>query len=250
MPVYRISASADFTVPPNVRSSGAVNNRGVATRVGTSSANLGNVAISRSQFAIGSIVLDTDYADPALNGTTIAFRNQRPIAMRLTSSLAGQANAFMLSGADVPGQNRSIAKREAFKVSKTATATRNGYWDAYTGKYMAYGIYTRSAFAVTATVPNHGLATNDFVKLDFTSGGVTDGRFQVSVVNANSFTVTHGTSGTASGNVIIMGPAYAVESVNSDAAANPTRAVPGHLTYRTGARLPVTTNDYKARSIG
>lgn len=250
MPVYKISASADFTVPPNVRFSGAVNNRGVATRVGTSSANLGNVTVSRSQFNIGSVVLDTEDTDPALNGTVIAFRNQRPIAKRLTSSLAGQANTFMLSGADVPGQNRSIAKREAYKVSKTSTATRNGNWDAYAGKYLTHGIYTRTAFAVTVTAPNHGLATNDFVKLDFTSGGVTDGRFQVSVVNPSSFTVTHGTSGTANGSLIINGPAFAVESVNSDTAANPTRAVPGHLTFKTGAKLPVTTNDYKSRSIG
>jgi hypothetical protein len=249
MPVYRISASADFTLPPNVKSSGAVNNRGSATRIGASSTNLGNVAISRSQVATGSIVVDGAYTDPALNGTTISFRNQRPVAKRVTSSLAGQSNTYLLSGADVPAQNRSIHKREAYKVSRVATATRNGHWDAYKGKYTANGSYTRSAFTVTANVPRHGLTTNDFIMLDFTSGTATDGRFQVSVVDVNNFTVTHGTSGTTSGNVVLMGPAYGVESVNSDTAATPSQASPGQLTYRTGSKIPVTTNDYKARTI-
>lgn len=250
MPVYKISASADYTVPPNAKSSGAINNRGSATRVGTASANISNVAVSRPQTTVfGSTVIDGADADPAFNATTIAYSNQRPIGMRVSSTLAGQAKTALLSGADVPGLFRSIAKREAYKVAKVGTATRSGHWDAYKGKYMAYGSYTRSAFTVTATVPNHGLITDDFVKLDFTSGAATDGRFQVTVVNANTFSVTHGTSGTTSGNVVMMGPAYAVESVNSDTAATPSLSSPGQLTYRTGAKLPVTTNDYKSKTV-
>lgn len=250
MPVYKISASADYTVPPNTKSSGAANNHGSATRVGTASTNVSNVAVSRPQTTVfGSTVIDGAYTDPALNATTIAYKNQRPIGMRVSSTLVGQSNTALLSGADVPGQVRSIAKREAYKVAKVGTATRNGYWDAYKGKYQIFGSYSRTGNTVTVTAPRHGLVSNDYVLLDFTSGAATDGRFQVTVVDANSFTLTHGSSGSTSGNVTIVGPAYAVESVNSDTAATPSPSSPGQLTYKGGALIPVTTNDYKTKTV-
>lgn len=42
-------------------------------------------------------------------------------------------------------------------------------------------------------------------------------------------------------------PTVAVDSLNSDNAATPTRAVPGELTYKTGAPVPVQ-DDYKAKT--
>jgi len=56
--------------------------------------------------------------------------------------------------------------------------------------------YTRDTTTVTVTYANHGLYTNQYVYLDFTSGGALDGLYQVTVVNSNTFTVTTVASGT------------------------------------------------------
>lgn len=42
-------------------------------------------------------------------------------------------------------------------------------------------------------------------------------------------------------------PVVAVDSLGSDNAANPTRTLPGQLVYKTGAKVPVTS-DYKAKT--
>lgn len=43
-------------------------------------------------------------------------------------------------------------------------------------------------------------------------------------------------------------PVVAVDSLATDNAANPTRTSPGQLTYKGGALLPVTNNDYKEKT--
>jgi len=43
-------------------------------------------------------------------------------------------------------------------------------------------------------------------------------------------------------------PVVAVDSLSTDNAANPTRTSPGQLTYKGGALLPVTNNDYKEKT--
>lgn len=63
------------------------------------------------------------------------------------------------------------------------------------------GTYARSGSTVTVTNNNHGLAQNDRVYADFISGAATDGFFQVTAVTTNTFTFTHGSSGTTSGNI-------------------------------------------------
>jgi hypothetical protein len=242
------SAGADYTVPPNTKGSGASNNHGAATRVGTSS-NFDNVSVSRAQSDVfGSTVVDGNDTDEALSASVIAYNNSRPVAMRLSSTISGQSNTSLLSGASVPGQIRSIHKREAYKVSKIATAYRNGYWDPYYGKFEIYGTYSRSGATVTVTAAHHGLVDNDYVSLDFTSGAATDGRFQVTVVDANSFTVTHTASGSTSGNVTIKGPAYGTEAPGTDDAASVSRSAPGELVFlSSGAKLE-RSRDYAAKT--
>lgn len=243
------TSGVDYTVPPNVKGSGASNNHGAATRVGTSSTNFDNVSVARSQSDLyGSTVVDGTDTDEALSASVIAYNNQRPVGMRVSSTVSGQSNTSLLSGADVPGQTRSIHKREAYKVNKMATAHRKGYWEPYNGRFATYGTYSRSGSTVTVTAANHGLTSNDYVYLDFTSGAATDGRFQVTVSDVNTFTLTHGSSGSTSGNVTVKGPAYGTEAPGTDTAATPTRSSPGQLTYKGGAPLPVTNNDYKAKT--
>lgn len=43
-------------------------------------------------------------------------------------------------------------------------------------------------------------------------------------------------------------PVVAVDSLASDTAATPTRAAPGQLTYKLGQPVPVSDNDYKAKT--
>lgn len=63
------------------------------------------------------------------------------------------------------------------------------------------GTYTRVGNLVTVNVPGHNLKMGHEVALDFTSGAATDGVFTVTGADGSIFTVTHGSSGTTSGNV-------------------------------------------------
>lgn len=129
-------SGSDYTVPPNVTASGAKNVGGSATKLGSDSSLLDNVSVARAQSDVfGSTVVDGDDTDEALSASVIAYNNQRPIAMRLTTEISGQSNTFLRSGANVPGQLRSINKRESFKVSRIATAIRAGYWNIYSGTW-------------------------------------------------------------------------------------------------------------------
>jgi hypothetical protein len=66
------------------------------------------------------------------------------------------------------------------------------------------GTYARSGTTVTCTVTAHGMKVGQWVYLDFTSGTAADGGFVItSVADSSHFTVTHGTSGTTSGNVTL-----------------------------------------------
>lgn len=225
-----------------------VNNRGTALRIGSVSTLLDGRNPDRYQTTIGSVVVDGNDTDEAISASTIAYNNQSPIAMRLTATISGQSNTVLRSASNAPGQLRSINKRESYKVNKLSTAYRKGYWDPYLGKFAIYGTYSRSSTTVTVTAANHGLANNDYVTLDFTSGAATDGRFQVTVVDANSFQVTHGSSGSTSGNVTIKGPAYGTENPGTDDAATVTRLAPGELVFMSNGSVLVRNRDYSAKN--
>lgn len=225
------------------------NNHGTANRVGSASTVLENREPSRSQREIGgSVVVDGNDTDEAISASTIAYNNQSPIAMRLTTTISGQSNTVLRSASNAPGQLRSINKRESYKVAKIATAYRNGYWDPYVGKFMVYGSYSRASTTVTVTAPHHGLVNGDYVTLDFTSGDATDGRYAVTVTDANVFTVTDTASGSTSGNVTVKGPAYNTESPGNDDAATVTRSAPGELVFMSNGSTLVRNRDYTAKT--
>jgi hypothetical protein len=62
------------------------------------------------------------------------------------------------------------------------------------------GTYARSTTTATITAVNHGLSTGQWVYLDW---DLTDNPYQVTVTNANTFTVTVTNSGGTSGNVTV-----------------------------------------------
>jgi hypothetical protein len=62
------------------------------------------------------------------------------------------------------------------------------------------GTYARSTTTATITAVNHGLSTGQWAYLDW---DLTDNPYQVTVTNANTFTVTVTNSGGTSGNVTV-----------------------------------------------
>jgi hypothetical protein len=111
------------------------NDGGVAKYVGSSSV-LDNVSVSNPSVGVfGSTVLDNAYADKALSGGVFKYDNLRPISKRVTTTLATVSKPVLQSGALVPGNLRLLHKRESYKVSRIATAIRNGDWNIYTGSW-------------------------------------------------------------------------------------------------------------------
>ena len=70
------------------------------------------------------------------------------------------------------------------------------------------GTYSQTATTVTITITDHGVAVNDVLTIDYTSGSAVDGTFVVkSVTDRNIFTVNAAASASNSGNVSITLPA-------------------------------------------
>ncbi len=66
------------------------------------------------------------------------------------------------------------------------------------------GTYSQSGTTVTITITDHGVAVNDVLTIDYTSGSAVDGSFIVASVTTTSvFTVVAAASATSSGNVSI-----------------------------------------------
>lgn len=86
---------------------------------------------------------------------------------------------------------------KALNIIGTTTAGHVVIWDTTVAPVaMTYG---RSGNTVTITQNNHGLKTGQNVGLYFltgTGGAATDGNYDVTVVNANTYTVTDLNSGT------------------------------------------------------
>jgi len=69
--------------------------------------------------------------------------------------------------------------------------------------------YTQSGTTITVTKSSHGFSIGTFVDIDFTSGGATDGYFEVqSVPNTSSFTVTASSSATISSSNCNIGAGF------------------------------------------
>jgi hypothetical protein len=136
MATNKVNGSA-YSVPPNVKSSGSNNNRGVVARGGSvASGKLTNVGVSRYNDSVfASTVIDNSWADKALTSGTFAYKNNRPVGQRVSSTISGVSNSAILSGADVPGQIRGINYRVVYRNRLDTTAFRAGYFNLYTGKY-------------------------------------------------------------------------------------------------------------------
>jgi hypothetical protein len=126
---------ASYDVPPNTKSSGAVNNHGVVTRAGTS-VKLSNVSVSRyNQDVFASTVIDNASADKAVSDGKFAYNDSNGVGMRYTSELAGVSNTALLSGADVPSLVQSIHYQRVLRTRRFTTAIRANKYNRFTGQF-------------------------------------------------------------------------------------------------------------------
>ena len=107
------------------------------------------------------------------------------------------------------------------------------------------GTYSVSGTSVTVSVTAHGYDVGELIAIDFTSGDGVDGRYAVVSKTDNTFTVTHGTSITTSGNVSTQ--LYTVGTVplsyNAETAAGTvttTAVTPASLKYLFTSNQDVT----------
>lgn len=140
----------------DVTATSTKNNGGASTGGGTSTANsrLDVIRTTRTQPTFGgSVVIDGSDTNESISASTIAYNNSQPIGIRVSSTVSGQANTILRSGALVPSQTRSIHKRESFKVSRIATAIRANYFNRYTG------LWTTSPTSTTDSPGSDNAAT-------------------------------------------------------------------------------------------
>jgi hypothetical protein len=125
--------------------------------------------------------------------------------------LANSDGAIIFSNTASASERMRIDATGNFKFNSgygsVATAYGCRAWVNFNGTANTNltGTYSRTGSTVTVTATAHGLIVGNSVYLDFTSGTATDGTFTVtSVADANTFTITHGTSGNTSGNVTLV----------------------------------------------
>ena len=176
MSTQQVNGSA-VTASSTINDGGSVLNGG-------STVVLNNVSLGYSDVGVfGSSVIDGTDTDKSIDAGTFSYENQRPIAKRITTELAGGvSNTTLQSGASQPGLIRSIHKLEVLRTTKTASGIRANKFNPYTNSWDA-------------------------------------GYPQVSS-----------------------------DTLASDTAATPTRSAPGQLTYKLGNPVPVTDNDYDAKT--
>jgi hypothetical protein len=95
-------------------------------------------------------------------------------------------------------------------------------YSAFVNDVSMSGTYARSTTTATITVTNHGLRSGQWVYLDW---DLTDDPYQVTVTNADTFTVTVANSGGTSGNVTVWGEMLMQADASNQTAFN--MVVPG-----------------------
>ena len=108
---------------------------GTAKQIGSSSTVLVSSNLGLNTVATGSVVVDGDDTNKAVNLGVFAYNNQAPVAKRLTSSLATVSNSVLLSGAAAPELMRNVHRIESVLTRRQATAIRNGQFNIYTGTF-------------------------------------------------------------------------------------------------------------------
>lgn len=142
-----------------------------------------------------SVAISGTYASPTSTTMTININNHglaagQSAVLNFTSGTAVDGTYTVLSV--INANSFTIAYGSAIITSGNVNLVRTN-----AGTYSATGTST-----ITVSLADHGLSVGNVVVLDFTSGSAVDNTFLVaSVPDANTFTVTYGSSITTSGTV-------------------------------------------------
>jgi hypothetical protein len=134
----------------------------------------------------------------------------------LVTPALGTPSSGTLTNCTFPTLNQNTTGSAA-TVTGNATGATFGFDSGYGSVATAYGCrawvnfngaansnltgtYSQTSTTVTVTITAHGYVTGQIAFLDFTSGTAVDGAYEVTVTDANTFTVTQA-SRTTSGNV-------------------------------------------------
>ena len=121
------------------------NRGGVAVKAGSLSTTLTNRTVKGVNVGVyGSVVVDGTDTDKAVSAGVFAYSARKPVAKRVSDSLATVSNKVLLTGAAVPSLQTDINKLESIITNKTSTAFRDGDFNLYTGKYSSVTTSTDS----------------------------------------------------------------------------------------------------------
>jgi hypothetical protein len=177
------------TITSNELAADSVTANAIASGVITNVKISATAAISLSKLASEALPV----------GITVATANILDANVTTAKILDANVTAPKLSGAQT-GTAPVYGVRAWAKLNPFVSSVR-------TGAYKS-GNYVRTGTETTVTITDHGLKTNDKIRLDFTSGTGTDGLYTVtSSANANEFVVNHtgtSTSGTVTAQFVAI----------------------------------------------
>ena len=171
-----------------------------------------DAAAQRTTLGLGTLATQSGTFSGTSSGTNTGDQTIT-LTGDVTGSGTGSFAATIADGAVTSAKiadgtivNADINSSAAIADSKLSGTTCKAWvnFDGTSNSNNVSGTYSRTLTTVTVTATAHGLIEGNAVYLDFTSGTAADGTFTVATVtDANTFTVTHGTSGSTSGNVTI-----------------------------------------------
>lgn len=146
-----------------------------------------------------------DDADAATARTTLGAQASDAALASLAGLSLAAGDVLYATGADTVARLPIGTAGQLLRVNAGATAPEWGASGiaarANFSTTTASGTYSRTGNTVTVTLTGHGMTTGMVALLDYTTGTATDGTYTVTVVDANTFTVTDPSSGATSGNV-------------------------------------------------
>jgi len=166
------------------------------TLTGTPSAPTASPGTNSTQIATTAFVQAATTAERTATATLTNKTLTSPVINEIIHE--GTADAFETTIAFTdPTADRTVTIPDS-----SGTIAFESQLPAGTNITSKSGTYAIAGTTMTVTVVGHGLLEEDFVYLSFTSGDAVSGEFEVvSVPDADTFTITYGSSLTTTGNV-------------------------------------------------